>query len=299
MKKKLLIIIISLLTATLTLTATPVHAGISTYSWIAPFYRGYDEFYEANVVAYKTGSTAQLLVSVYNQYGLEINVTDVKVWFDWNRNYSSTETPCIMKSHENRNFIINFTVPDTANASNLILHRYIVYVEFLSELGPGSWSDSGQNFAIYSTDQADTCDLSNIYDAYSNNFPYYYFDSAEARSLAIQAVIEATSGEFYYKRGDFATAKTRYETAVDLYDQAITGEREWARYSQEVELNATKTEAEASLVEANAAQTQADAAMIMANASMNQSYAWFLFGIGFIIISVGVLVYAVKKPKTP
>ncbi|MEM3728535.1 MAG: hypothetical protein QXF75_04980 [Candidatus Bathyarchaeia archaeon] len=255
------------------------------------------------------------MVRVYNDwYTPQITVIAVKVWFDWNINYSSTETPCTMQRYEYRNFIINVTVPGTNVASNMIPHNYRIYVEFTYDIGRYYWSYYPyEYFAVYSPDQADAFDLSNKYQVYYNSFPYYYFESAEARSLRLQAIVAAILGSQYYSRGDFARAKTQYGTAVNLYEQALTKETEYTVRLQELELNITqteleinkieaearKTEAEAAMVMANATKTQADAAIITANAIMNQSYALLLFSIGFVIMGIGVLVYAARKPKTP
>jgi cbb3-type cytochrome oxidase subunit 3 len=42
---------------------------------------------------------------------------------------------------------------------------------------------------------------------------------------------------------------------------------------------------------------QAEAAMKTAEAIVNQSYAWILFGLGFVFIGVATIVYASRKPK--
>lgn len=227
--RKILVIIIGFLIAATSfsaLTTTTAHANINDYVWLTPVYRGHDEFYDAYVVAYEANSTAQLLVKIYNQYGSEINVTAVKVWFDWNMNYSSTETPCVMQSYESRNFIISFTVPDTSIATNLITHSCVIYVEYERGGFSYDWSyDPWEYFVVYSTDQAGVVDLSTKYEAYSSSFPYYYFYSAEARSLVGQAQIEAGLGYLNFMRGEFAEAKAQYETALDLYSQAITAEK--------------------------------------------------------------------------
>jgi hypothetical protein len=299
----------------------PAQAYISSYSWIAPFYRGYDEFYGTYVVAYKTGSTAQLLVGVYNDwYGYpNITVTAVKVWFDWNINYSSTEVPYVMQLYDYHNFMINFTVPSTDVASNMMRHMYMIYVEFSYDTYKSYWSYYPyESFAVYSVDQADVLDLYTKYQAYYNAYPSYYFTSVEARLLAGQATVEAYTGRTYYMRGDFVGAKTQYQTALDLYGQAIAAEREWGTTYQEAQLNVTLINAEASLaqanaakaqaeaamieanaamIEANATKTQAEAAMIEANAAMTQSYAWMLFGVAAILFGVAAVVYAIRKPK--
>jgi len=316
------------MTLVLTMAATPVHAYIYSYNWTAPLYRGYDSFFGTYVVAYEAGSTAQLFVRVYNDwYGYpSINVTAVKVSFDWNVNYTSNECPYVMLNGEYHSFMINFTVPQTNIASDMFAHSYMMYVEFAYDGSTSYWSYyPGESFAVYSVERADALDLQTELNAKFSYVPS--FNSYEARLMLSEAQAERGTGDYMSGQGKFALAKTHYEAAADLFDQAFAIESNYTKaydeyYSayQEAQLNvtrlqaeATKTQAdaalatadasmeqaEAAMIEANATQTQANAAVTLANASFNQSYAWFLFGIGFIIISIGALVYASRKPKIP
>jgi len=327
--------IIGLLVVTLcsNLATTPVRAYISNYYWVVPLYRGYDEFYGSYVSAYETNSTAQLMVNVYNDwYGYpSINVTAVKVVFDWGQNYSSIECPYIMPQGQYHNFKIDFTVPSTDVASNVVPHTYVIYVEFTYDSSASYWSYyPSEYFAVYSSDQADARD------AYINlNAKLQYipsFHSYEAQMLLSETSAEANVGYYtYYRRGEFDLAKAHFETALNLFDQAFTVESDYAKAydknymaSLEAALNTTrlqaeaaKTQADAALAETTASLRQADAAIIEADAAMieanatktqaeattsafiNQSYAWILFGIGFVISGIGILVYAIRKPKIP
>jgi len=320
--RKTVATIISLLIVTLlsTLATAPVKAYISNLYWIEPFYRDYDPFYGTWVVGYKTGSTAELIVTTYNDWWgyPSINVTAVKVLFDWNINYTSTECPYNMSYGEYHNFLINFTVPSTDVASNMFLHTYIIYVEFTYDTNKYYWYTYGYNFAVYSLTQADAVDAYRELGARLSYIPTFY--SSEAQMLLSKAQAEYYIGSQCYSRGDFTSAKTHFETGLSSFDQAFTIESDYAKTrddyylaSQEAEIyynsalaNATMKqaeaamiEAEAALIEANATKTQADAAAILAQSSLNQSYAWILFGLGFVIIGIGVLVYAIKKPTIP
>lgn len=86
------------------------------YSFIGPLYRGTDNFYGTSVVAYKAGTNATLTVSVYNDYyGKPINVSAVKIGFDWGKNYTSTDvsetSPVQIKPYQTLVFNIFFVVP--------------------------------------------------------------------------------------------------------------------------------------------------------------------------------------------
>jgi len=355
--------IIGLLAVTLcsNLATTPVRAYISNYYWVVPFYRGYDEFYGSYVSAYETNSTAQLMVNVYNDWYSypSINVTAVKVVFDWSQNYSSIECPYIMPQSQSHSFKIDFTVPSTDVASNVVPHSYVIYVEFTYDSSTSYWSYyPSEYFAVYSSDQADARDLYINLNAKLQYIPSFH--SYEAQMLLSETAAEANVGYYIdYRRGEFDLAKAHFETALSLFDQAFAVESDYAKAYDEnymasleaalnvtklqaeaaktqadaalaeataslrqadaaiIEANATKTQADAALAEtdasmkrAEAAMTEADAAMIEANAAktqaeattnafINQSYAWILFGIGFVIIGIGTLVYAIRKPKIP
>jgi hypothetical protein len=297
------------------LTISPAQASIEEPTWLPPYvFKGYDDmYYQEYIVGYETGEEALLSVPVYSNYYMgspywdyqPINVSAVIVEFDWGINYTSTEVseddPVQIPKYETETFTIEFTVPSTTVASNLLAHEYTIWVEHVNATtgskeirdrwsADWDWWYPDYMFAVFSADQADIMDLFIEYQAYYDSFEPEDFDSAEASFLAGEAVIEATAAHFLLMRGDFAGAKTKLETAVDLYTQAFTAGGDWGTTYQGAMLNVTLNEADANKTLAKAAMTEADAVL-------NQSYAYLLFGIGFIIIGVGVLVYAYKKPQ--
>ena len=291
--RKILLAITGLLVCTLSLTlvAIPVQGSIEDIYWITPLHRGYDEFYNEYVTAYRTGSVAHLLVSVYNGlYGYSsINITDVKVSFDWNLNYSSAECPLVLPRRQYHIFTINFSVPDPSVASNMLPHTYWVFVEFSYGGMNDYWSYYPSDyFAVYSSDQGDAVDASIRLNSKLSHIPYFY--SHEAQMMLSEAQTESSTAEQYYMRGDFGTAKSHYETGLQLFNSAFDIESIYAQAQDKYGLAYSEAQANATKTEANAAMKQADAAL-------NQSYAWFLFGIGFIIISIGALAYSIRQPK--
>jgi len=308
--RKTLLMAFGLILAVLLSTSTisPAQAYIEGWDWLPPYViRDYDDmFYHEYIVGYEVGSTATLNVLVENDLWPDfiMNVSAVIIGFDWNINYSSDEAsvanPAQLLHGETHNFKISFTVPGTTVASNMWTHTYRIYVEWVDATGEliGSWDRDWDEkpgypdykFAVYSADQTDAVDLYYEYQALSSSYPPYSFDNINASLLAAQAGIQATTGSTLYSRGDFAGAKTKIQTALDLYDQAFTIEGDWGTTYQDAQLNVTKMEAEAAMKEA-------DAAMITANATMTQSYAWLLFGVAAILFSVAAVVYAIKKPK--
>jgi hypothetical protein len=225
MKKKIfLTYLLSILVLMIAMNMATVNASISTHNWIGPTYKGSDSFLGTTVTAYKTGSTAKLVVNAYSDYYVgypyygykPVNVSAVKVCPDWNINYTSTEatldSPTVIQPYQYHIFTINFTMPDTTIASNLIVHNYRIYVEHINSTAGakkivGTWTYSGSGFAVYSAEQADSMQ---IYQKYSG-IPTPTFTSPEARILWTRTLVESSIGARSYGLGNFTDAKTHYQ----------------------------------------------------------------------------------------
>ncbi len=230
----------------LTLVATPAQAQfISSAIWTGTANSGTDLFFGTTVSAYRTGTTATLIVTVTNDGGTAINVTKVTVFMDWGTNYTSTQAsttspvkigPTVQRVSPSASFIITFPVPDTTTASNLFLHNYSVIVEF-TILTPTPTRDfrrmPADSFAVYSADQADDVALIQKLSTLSCTSSGFFgiavntFKTAEANSLCLQAISEFSQGGGpggAYARGDFTGAKTHLQTASDLWSRALSTE---------------------------------------------------------------------------
>jgi hypothetical protein len=289
--RKILATIVSLLMATSfsTLATAPIQAYISTYSWIGPIYHGSDQYYGTSVAAYEAGSTAQLLVTVYNDwYGYaNITVTAVKVWFDWNVNYSSTETPFVMKLYESHNFMINFTVPSTDVATNLLPHNFRIYVEFSYDTYSNYWSYySSEYFAVYSTDQAEAQGLYQRLEVFRYTYPL--FITSQARASWFKGQMEFLVGETSYGHGNFTDAKTHYQTAWNSYNQAVDSEADKGTTLEDALTNLMNSTGQSYTKLADLKDPLADGFLIL-------SVGIF---VGMILIGIGVTIYALAKRKT-
>ena len=89
--KKLFPILSTLLLLILALNTGSVNASISELKWVAPTDRGGDDFYGVSIIGYQSGSTGTLIVYVWNHIVTVMNVSAVKLWFDWNENFTSTD----------------------------------------------------------------------------------------------------------------------------------------------------------------------------------------------------------------
>jgi len=282
-------------------------------------------------VIYKHGSTASLLVPVKNDVGVSLmNVSLVYITFDWNANKTLdlSASPKQVKAGVTEFFTVSFVADATEAISSSIQHTYTVNVVYVNATGgvvgtlSRNWDYFGGNnrwkFVVYSTDQADDLDLQTRYSSYTTNYPLTWFNDADARLLASRAQTEASLASLDYNTyKDYASAKTRYTTALDLYSQAVTKENEFRTASLDASLNTTLTANAAAMINASAtmkyaeaAQTEANAAVISANAtkiqaeaSLTSAYGFLAIGLGFAIgwsfMGLGVIIYALRKTKPP
>jgi hypothetical protein len=251
-------------------------AAIQSHNWIGAAYEGTDAFLGSSVIAFKTGSTAKLVVQVYNDFRVgapynavrPVNVSAVKVWFDWNQNYTSTECsqdyPFVVQPNMYHSFTITFNVTGTDVASNLVTHNYKIYVEHVQSILAGAkavvgtWTTSGSNFAVYSTEQAYSMQ---VVQKYSISTPQFsLFGPSTARGFWTASQLEMVEGARLYATGDFTNAKTHYQNADSLSQQAIQSEE-----NQGLTLNNF------------------------------QSYGFLLMGIGLTLFGVGALVFGVRR----
>lgn len=307
---------VGLLVAIAALVATAGSAQAAVQSpvyWIDTDFRGSDPFYGTNVNAYREGSTAKAVFRLYNDYFewpsyRTVNVSAVHIWMDWNQNFSSTfDPPLQVAAFQTQAFTVEFTVPSTANVSNIYPHTWRIYVEHVNATsGPKAIVDtwtyypsfpfSDSYFAVYSAVQSDA---TNLYIELNAKISYApSFSSYEAQLFWSKTQTERNIGrDMYHIYGDFAGAETHYQAGLSNFDNAMAAETAYDDARDRVYIEQQEANIAESNAMAEAAVTEANAALRIADAVLNQSYAWILFGIGFIIIGAGVLVYAYRKPQ--
>jgi hypothetical protein len=305
MKKLTAILFTISLCALISMFATkPAQAYIERFTWLPPYIKkGYDSHYGDDVVIYKDGASASLIVPVRNTaYWDGLNVSKVIISFDWGQNETLDLSTDIKQVgwQETEIFTVTFTASASDAVSSEWAHEYTIYVEHVNAttgptetLEPWSrdwdWWYPGYLFVVFPADQADACDCAEECNAYADAFPTWSFNNINASHLAGQASIKASLGEMHYTHGDYSLAETRYQEAIDLYGDALAAEAEWETKVDQAELEIALTEADANMAMANALLKEADAAV-------NQSYSWMLFGLGFVLIGVATIVYAFRKP---
>jgi len=232
-------------------------------TWVNYTFKGTDEFYDKDIVAYRVGSNATLAVAVKNHLDKWINVTVVGISFDWqkpavgwyNSTQASTSTPVRLRSGETRYFIINFTVPEMTTAYSVV-HDYTVYVEGVDELGNSltgaAWAKTREDlfgankqyFVVYSADQAQAMQSAQTIDGITTalGIPVEW-SSAKAGLLWKKAMNETSVAEFHYSQGDFENANTHYSLALTLIDLAFDAEETRGVKLEDAEIKAAEAEA--------------------------------------------------------
>ncbi|MFQ6087177.1 MAG: hypothetical protein ACE5OV_04065 [Candidatus Bathyarchaeia archaeon] len=304
---------------------------LSSFTWVPPHVmRGYygDPYYDY-IVAYENGSTVQLLLPVKNDvYANGLNVSRVIISFyeiGVNKTLDYSASPHKIASGNYELFTVSFLANLTEFGSSTWDHVYQIIVEHVNATNHlvGSYTrywnsiSPGYKFVVISNAQVDAMDSLAKYTAYYNQYSGYSWQSIDAQQKATQAILAKTLGDSYYQLGDYTSATTKYNNAVTLWEEAIAAEGVFRTSSDAASYNKTLSEAaknlkeaDAALITANATKTQADAALITANATKTQAdaaltnaYGWYFIGIGFAIgwtlMGIGVIIYALKKPKPP
>ena len=302
--RKISILLCSFLFATLIsmLTISPAQADIDQFTWLRPYVKvGYDSFYGTSIVGYKTGDTAKLVVHVNNDLSPSkiMNVSSVIINFDWNQNITLnyTASPVQINSGQTRVFTVSFTVPSTNTASNMWAHTYKIHVEHVNGTGYpltpwtenwDSWVGPGYKFVVFSEDQAEALELSQMISRIASNDPFkdLTFNSTVAKLAVYKAQNETSNGDALYQRGDFVEAKAHYNAALILYNAAYTAEETLGPtlddlFIREIEARISNWEASASL------------ATSFSTTSILLGSAVVLFGVGYIIKQFGTL----RRPK--
>jgi hypothetical protein len=297
MKKtgKISVLVLTAVLSTLILSPMikPAHAYIEEWAWTSPYvFKGYDNYYSYYIIAYTNGSTVTIKLPVRNTFlSPNMNVSWVSIVFDWGFNVTVDLRPNNVTIDEDD--IYFFTISFTANLDDLpnnIAHTYTFYVHFVDPY-EDDWTTTWSSFSypyyklvVFSPDQSDAKSLGMQFWNEEDSFAPYQFSTVSAHLLASQGVVAASQADQQFSIGNFTYAKTLYQTALSLYDQAFAAEQDQGVSMQSAELNATvKT---------------ADAAMLEAQAVMNQSYGYILLGLGIVLVGLGAILYGARKPKT-
>ncbi|MEM2202317.1 MAG: hypothetical protein QXZ47_02485 [Candidatus Bathyarchaeia archaeon] len=314
MSKKIMLVTSMLLA--LLFAVKPSAARIDRFAWTNQTI-GEDLYYGRTVVAYMEGTIWNISLSVYNDYRsppqpiyLPINVTAIKVYFDWGEWYNYTlVTPVHMDPYDVEVFNVWNYTPSVTVAPETWVHTYYVYIEFIVKgeaVSRIEWFTSGSNLAVMSEAHFECFRLYNKLKNVIGNITSMPLNSTEAKILLAKASIEYNLGRQYYINGAFEDARVRFTYAETYMNEALFVEEErgiefedamLAYYNAMMEYyNAL---AGATIRQAEAELKQAEAQLIQANAALNNSYGWIFFGLGWTLIGIGIIIYSFKKTRTP
>jgi tetratricopeptide (TPR) repeat protein len=258
-------------------------------SWANYAFKGTDSFYDKDVVAYETGSTAILVVSVKNDFGARINVSAVGISFDWqkpeegwyNSTQASKENPVALENGETVYFTVNFTVP-SIEVAQTVPHDYMVYVEHVNATGnlverwnatrADLFGSDKQYFVVYSESQAKSQQMNQVIDGITEPT----WNTTKAKLLWQRAMNESAIADYYYALGNFNQAVVHYGKALGLIDEAFTYEENKGASLEDAKINAL--------------EAQVKVAEAWANFANGLSNMWTLIGIALVLFALGYII---------
>jgi hypothetical protein len=301
---------LSLVMMTLAMTAARAIDG-TQFRWIEPDYSGEDPSLSGNptVIGYKEGTNWNFTMSWTNSYDVVINITAIRIYFSWGKNYTNTfSTPMMVDKGETKTFTMYNMTPPVTETSELWSHSYSVFIHHVnsttapyaevpstlrlpSPINPFS----GSGFVVLSEDHLACLELwaklNGIFTpivgggtAMINAVQGLPTDIAEVQVLYQKAFMEFDLGTRILDTGVYGQAKTHLQNADDLYGQALDAWNEKGTAMEDADLNYTKSETAYNYALASAANINA--------------YGWLLFGLGWTFIGLGVIIYGLRKPKT-
>jgi len=319
MKKPIVMLLFFVLISAISMAMiSPAKAALTIGDWRPPYV---DK--NSSRVIYEDGATASVLVVFINDVSPAIMMNVSKIVFEFyaigkNKTLDLSANPYQLPHDQTGIFTVSFTAVGTEFYSG-IQFDYNLIIEWVNATtGPKKvvgyweyprWWTGMPAFEVYPVARVAAEDSVAKYDSYYNYYWSYYWQSILARQKSTQAVIEKGLGDTYYDRGDYASALTKYNLANTLWEEALAAEKDWRTKGENAELNVTLTEAaaymrqaDAALVEANAALITANATKLQAEAAMTNAYGWYFIGLGFAIgwslMGIGVIIYALRRPKS-
>jgi len=252
------------------LAPKPAEAAITYHKWLNTTYEGYDPFYQANVVAYKTSTTAELVARVDNNAGSEISIDFGRLELSWTTTLvEATERPSTIAAGKYGLFRWQFTMPDTTTASNLLMHSYKVTVQYdvAGGVSDQQWTRTGTNLVVYTEDQAICRDLVNQWNI-NLTYPIWGYECQRAMT---EASYYYNKADDEYSSGNFDAAKEDYETAVEKQVEAI------------------KKDAGAALTP--------ESAQTLEGTGGTRGVGFLLGGIGILVVGLGFVVWALRREQ--
>lgn len=309
MKEKIAItlclLILSLAMLTLAIPAKAVD-GHPPFGWVEPTYSGYDPYYHDYIIGYLTGTNWNFTLSWTNWYGTPINVSSIRMYFSWGKNYTSAfATPTRIDPDQTQIFnLYGVTPPITEAPEHIAPYWYAAYIHHVNstttpyeEVGVIDPGYGGSDFVALSADHLACLNYWSKYGMFFEGTEYatmlalpqmypmipFYANITEVQVLLTQAFFEFNLGFQIYMAGVFGTAKTHLESGNTLIDEALVT---WSEKGTAAE-------------DANLAfqEAQTNYYNALGESNKTNAYGLILFGLGWVFIGIGVIIYGLRKPK--
>lgn len=275
----------------------------SHFRWVNPAYMGPDMFYDTSypydtIVGYLEETRWNFTTSWINHNPSPINVSAIRIYFDWGKNYTySFSTPLQIMPGNTQTFQISNMTPSIGEAPELWTHQYTVYIDHVNSTSPPYenlfpiWVYGNDDFAVLSADHLECLKIFTKFGIFatsmSGGWPPVMTDLpniTETQVLFTKLFMKLQQSMQYYQMGLFDTTKTHLQEADTFMTEALNS---W---------NETGTAME----DANMGQKNAEANYhnALANSSLVNAYGWLLFGLGWVFIGIGIIIYGARKPKT-
>jgi len=307
------LLLLSATMITLVNRANAAPPTLYTFAWIEPAYVGYDYYYETYITGYVQGTYWNFTMSWTNYYSVPINISTIRMYFSWGQNYTFTppSAPLKVDPGQTKTFTWSGLTPLVSETSELWTHSYDLYIHHVNATNaeittppvgvPSSpiWIHHGSDFAVLSTDHLGCENLwvklhpvlgtsSAMASTAATSIPP---DITKVYILMQKATMEFDLAERILKTGVFGEAKTHLTNADTLYSQALDTWDQRGTAIEDATLNNT-------IAQTNLYNAQADAERKTGDAALVNAYGTLLFGLGWVFIGLGVVVYGLRKPKT-
>jgi len=310
MRRKIATILcLSMLSLTMLALAVPAKAFDGNhYGWVGPAFTGYDPYYDQYITGYVTGTNWDLTISWTNPYfPTPINVSAIRVLFDWGKNYTyGYTTPIQVGSGLTQVFTVYNVTPPTSEAPELWTHSYQIFIDHVNateppygELGSITPFSPGSGFAVLSADHLECLNVMSKYSLFLGPTlmqaqmvtPTAFFPNiTEAQVLLMQAMLEFNQGEQMFTAGVFSQARMHFDNGDALFTQALTVWNDKGSALEDADLAYKNGQADYY-------SGQGQYYIALGDASKTNAYGWVLFGIGWVFIGIGVIVYGYRRPK--
>lgn len=288
-KISLLLCLLSVTLISLTLIASSNAAPTANFAWTNPSFKGYDSYYDETITGYLTDMDWDFTLSWMQDYGYQVNVSAVRIYFSWGKNYTYRfASPIPVKPNVPYVFNVQNSTPSNTEAPEYWTYQYWVYLHHVNgTTGPLSerpilpTAAHGSSFAVLSQDHFECLNSFMKYKSMTTNGTP---NITATQVNFTQAMMEFQQGSAIYPTGMFNAAKIHLQRGDSYWVAALNS---WTTRGTDIEDAALDHQ-----------KSETNYNNALANSFLVNAYGWLLFGLGWTFIGLGLIVYAFRRPKT-